>query len=287
MLPGERQERRAALPVASGGSQPGAAASALSTAEPAEATAARETPETPETPEIPEAVRAAARAAPGHWIGVVDPEWTEEGPPPDWAVLGEWRSDASGGLEDFRPNPAYRPSARVLGWPEPTDPVDAAAQRAATGYGSVQEALAVLADANVTVLRAPDGGPLTAAGRDGAPVVPLFTSPWHRTMTGELLHEPVSVGELARSLRGSGTLLLVNPGAAAPLLVPADGLPVRGRGAADDQPPATPAGGAGGTGPGGTSGAEGRTGGPPMAASSAGRRSTSDEPRSHTTGKSP
>ncbi|WP_398922306.1 type VII secretion system-associated protein [Streptomyces sp. I6] len=215
---------------------------------------------------------------------MVDPEWTEEGPPPDWAVLGEWRSDANGGLEDFRPNPAYRPSARVLGWPEPTDPVDAAAQRAATGYGSVQEALAVLADANVTVLRAPDGGPLTAVGRDGAPVVQLFTSPGHRTMTGELLHEPVAALALARSLSGSGTLLMVNPGAAAPLLVPADSLPTRGHEVDDDRPPAAPAGDLS---PGGPSGAEGRTGGPPVATSSAGRRSISGETRSHTTGRTP
>ncbi|MEZ0156308.1 type VII secretion system-associated protein, partial [Streptomyces griseorubens] len=88
---------------------------------------------------IPEAVRAAAREAPGHWIGVVDPEWTEERTPPEWAVLGEWRSDDDGDVGTYRANPAYRPSARALGWPEPTDPVDAAAQRAATGYGPVEE----------------------------------------------------------------------------------------------------------------------------------------------------
>ncbi len=71
---------------------------------------------------IPEAVRAAARQAPGHWIGVVDPEWTEERTPPDWAVLGEWRSDDDGDVGTFRANPAYRPSARALGWPSPPTP---------------------------------------------------------------------------------------------------------------------------------------------------------------------
>ncbi|MBD2834281.1 type VII secretion system-associated protein [Streptomyces pratensis] len=169
-----------------------------------------------DTSGIPEAVRAAARRAPGHWVGVVDPEWTEERTPAEWAVLGEWQSDASGRVGEYRANPAYRPSARVLGWPEPTDPVDAAAQRAATGYGSVEEALAVLAEAEITVVRGPDGGPLTAAGRDGAPVVLLFTSPAHEFMSSALHHDRLPVQELARSLKDPGTLLMVNAGAAAP-----------------------------------------------------------------------
>ncbi|GGY48401.1 type VII secretion system-associated protein [Streptomyces anulatus] len=173
---------------------------------------------------VPEAVKDAARRAPGHWIGIVDPEWTSTRTPPEWAVLGEWQSDESGGVGEYRANPAYRPSARVLGWPEPTDPVDEAAQRAATGYGTVDEALAALAEADVTVVRGPDGGPLMAAGRDGAPVVLLFTSPTHAFMSAALHHDTLPAGELARSVAATGALLSVNPGAAAPLLVPADSL---------------------------------------------------------------
>ncbi|MYR96007.1 type VII secretion system-associated protein [Streptomyces sp. SID8374] len=179
----------------------------------------------PDASLVPEAVKDAARRAPGHWIGIVDPEWTQARTPPEWAVLGEWQSDASGGVGEYRANPAYRPSARVLGWPEPTDPVDAAAQRAATGYGTVDEALAALAEADVTVVRGPDGGPLMAAGRDGAPVVLLFTSPTHAFMSAALHHDTVSARELARSVAATGALLSVNSGAAAPLLVPADSLP--------------------------------------------------------------
>ncbi|QWQ44892.1 type VII secretion system-associated protein [Streptomyces sp. YPW6] len=174
---------------------------------------------------VPEAVKDAARRAPGHWIGIVDPEWTQARTPPEWAVLGEWQSDGSGGVGEYRANPAYRPSARALGWPEPTDPVDAAAQRAATGYGTVDEALAALAEADVTVVRGPDGGTLVAAGRDGAPVVLLFTSPTHAFMSAALHHDTVSARELAGSLTETGALLLVNSAAAAPLLVPADSLP--------------------------------------------------------------
>ncbi|WP_043973591.1 type VII secretion system-associated protein [Streptomyces microflavus] len=178
----------------------------------------------PDASLVPDAVKDAARRAPGHWIGIVDPEWTEERTPPEWAVLGEWQSDASGDVGEYRANPAYRPSARVLGWPEPTDPVDAAAQRAATGYGTVDEALAALAEADVTVVRGPDGGPLVAAGRDGAPVLLLFTSSTHEFMSAVLHHDTLSARDLARSVTAAGALLSVNPGAAAPLLIPADSL---------------------------------------------------------------
>lgn len=177
-------------------------------------------------PEIPDSVRDAARDAPDHWLGVVDPQWPQDRPPPDWAVVGEWRSDEEGDVREYRANPRYRPSAQVLGWPKPTDPVDAAAQRAATGYGSVDEALAVLADAEVTVVRGADGRRLTAAGSDGKPVVLVFTSPAHQFMSPTLIHETLPAGELVRELRGSHTSLMVNATAAAPLVVPADSLPV-------------------------------------------------------------
>ncbi|MFD8260552.1 type VII secretion system-associated protein [Streptomyces griseoluteus] len=177
-----------------------------------------------DTPGIPEAVRDAARRAPGHWIGIVDPEWSGQGPPPEWAVPGEWQSDGNGVVGDYRANPAYRPSARVLGWPEPTDPVDAAAQRAATGYGSVDAALTALAEAEVTVVRAPDGTPLTAAGREGAPVVLVFTAPAHAFLSEALHHDTLTARHLARSLSGSGSMLMVNAGAVAPLFVPSDAL---------------------------------------------------------------
>ncbi|KAA0909751.1 type VII secretion system-associated protein, partial [Streptomyces apricus] len=213
MRPGERQEGRHDAPSAVTG-----------TPEPVTGTPGPEIETSEPEIEIPEAVRDAARRAPGHWIGVVDPEWTDEGTPPEWAVLGEWQSDEGGGVGDYRANPAYRPSARVLGWPEPTDPVDEAAQRAATGYGSVDEAVAALAEAEVTVVRAADGRPLTATGQDGTPVVLLFTSPAHEFMSPALRHGTLPARELARSLAGSDTRLLANPAAAAPLLVPADSL---------------------------------------------------------------
>ncbi|WP_173310666.1 type VII secretion system-associated protein [Streptomyces fulvorobeus] len=269
MRPGERQKDLSDAPsVISGATGPAAdpVSPAPDTAGPADSA---------DTSGIPEAVRAAARRAPGHWVGVVDPEWTEERPPPEWAVLGEWQSDGSGSVGEYRANPAYRPSARVLGWPEPTDPVDAAAQRAATGYGSVEAALTALAESDVTVVRGPDGGPLTAAGRDGAPAVLLFTSPTHEFMSDALHHDTLPARELAHSLKGSGTMLMVNPGAVAPLFVPADSLtgPVPAEGGARVSPATVTA-------------AEGAPGATP-AASSADRADRPSEPWPHTTGRTP
>ncbi|MFC5170879.1 type VII secretion system-associated protein [Streptomyces mutomycini] len=266
MRPGERQE--------------GANGAPLVMPEASDPLAEPEAPVTGDTvasyiPEVPEAVKAAARRAPGHWVGVVDPEWTEERTPAEWAVLGEWQSDESGSVGEYRANPAYRPSARMLGWPDPTDPVDAAAQRAATGYGSVEAALAALAEADVTVVRGPDGGPLTAAGLDGAPVVLLFTSPAHEFMSAALHHDTLPVRELARSLEGAGTMLMVNAGAAAPLLVPADGLP----GPAGDAWASAAEYGPGA----GTAGPAGATSAAPAAV----RTDSSPEHRPHTTGRTP
>ncbi|MER5888773.1 type VII secretion system-associated protein [Streptomyces sp. NPDC001941] len=216
MRPGERQEAHqgdaSVLPVAP--------ADAPVPPSPAEDPVAGAEPPAP----IPEAVRLAARRAPGHWIGMADPEFTGDDTPPEWAVLGEWRSEEGGDVGEYRPNPAYRPSPRVLGWPEPTDPVDAAAQRAATGYGTVGAALAALAEADVTVVRGPDGSPLTAPGRDGDPVVLVFTSPAHAFMSSALHHDTLPARELARSQVGTETMLLVNAAAAAPLFIPADSL---------------------------------------------------------------
>ncbi|MGY0021402.1 type VII secretion system-associated protein [Streptomyces sp. cg35] len=173
--------------------------------------------------DIPDAVRTAALQAPGHWIGAVDPAWPGDRTPPDWAVVGEWRSE-DGDVREYRANPHYRPSPAVLGWPEPTDPVDAAAQLAATGYGTDDDALAALAQADVTVLRGIDGEPLVAAGADGHPVVMVFSAPAHQLMASTLSHDTLPVSELADSLRGSEAFLAVNAGAAAPLLVPVESL---------------------------------------------------------------
>lgn len=86
-----------------------------------------------EMPPVPTEIRKAGRLAPDPWLGMVDPAWQGEDEPPHWAVVGQWRSGSAGEIEEWRPNEEYRPSPQPLGRPAPSDPVDEAVQRAATG----------------------------------------------------------------------------------------------------------------------------------------------------------
>ncbi|MFG2945827.1 type VII secretion system-associated protein [Streptomyces adustus] len=179
----------------------------------------RRTPQLrPPTPPLPEDVREAARLAPDHWLGVVDPAWRGEGPPPHWAVVGEWRSGVSGEVEEWQPNEDYRPSPSALGWPEPTDPVDAAIQLAVTGYAPVADAIRALAEAEVGYLPAPGDGPGTLLSPDGTPTVPVFTAPAHQPFPATLAHATLP----ATALAATAATLTVNPAGPACLLVTAE-----------------------------------------------------------------
>src|SRR5262245_27883021 len=107
---------------------------------------------------------------------MIDPGWDDEGVPPVWAVVGRWRTDASGGIEGWEGNEEYCPSPETLGWPAPLDEVDAALQLAVTGYGPAEDVPRALATAEVAVPTRPDGTPVTATAANGTPVVPVFTS---------------------------------------------------------------------------------------------------------------
>ncbi|MFE4653328.1 type VII secretion system-associated protein [Streptomyces sp. NPDC056707] len=172
----------------------------------------------PHLPPMPDHIREAARMAPDHWIGMVDPGWAGEGPPPRWAVAGEWRSGPTGEAEEWRENDAYRPSPKVLDLPEPADDVDAAVQLAATGYGPADDVLQRLAAAEVAVLRGPDGGPMTSTLTDGTPVVPVFTSDLYRRPLGALGYMLLAVQDLVEQLP-DGHRLYLNPSAPVSMLV--------------------------------------------------------------------
>ncbi|MEU0950578.1 type VII secretion system-associated protein [Streptomyces canus] len=173
-------------------------------------------------PPVPDDIRMAARRAPDHWLGIVDPAWTAEEPPPEWAVIGEWRSGPAGQIEEWQPNKEYRPSPQMLGWPEPSDPVDAAVQLAVTGYAPLEDAVRALSTAEVTVLRSSGGAPLVASGPDGTPVVPVFTSVPHQAFAQGLAHTTVAAAELADQCAADGTALSVNPAGPASLVVGAE-----------------------------------------------------------------
>ncbi|MER7539022.1 type VII secretion system-associated protein [Streptomyces sp. NPDC097704] len=168
--------------------------------------------------DVPDPIREAARAAPDHWFGMVDPAWRGEDVPPNWAVVGQYRSDARGEVVEWRYNDDYRPSPSANGWPAPTDPVDEAIQLAATGYGPEDDVFRLLAGAEVGIMLAPDGGPVQACGPDGTPVVPVFTSDAQLWSGGRYAGRTLPVRELVREL-GDATHLYVNPAGAVSVTV--------------------------------------------------------------------
>ncbi|MFH8625926.1 type VII secretion system-associated protein [Streptomyces vietnamensis] len=168
--------------------------------------------------DVPDPIREAARAAPDHWFGMVDPAWRGEDAPPNWAVVGRYRSDAEGEVVEWQYNDDYRPSPSAHGWPEPTDEIDEAIQLAATGYGPEGEVFRLLADAKVGIMLAPDGSPVQACSPDGTPVVPVFTSDAQLWSGGRYAGRTVPVRELVRDL-DDATCLYVNPAGAVSMTV--------------------------------------------------------------------
>jgi hypothetical protein len=111
---------------------------------------------------------------------------------------------------EWQENEDYRPSPGMLGWPEPTDPVDAAMQLAASGYGPGEDVLRALADAELAVLVRADGELVTAATTEGAAVVPTFTSPPYLELVGPLAYEIIPVTALVDRIPEEH-LLYLNP----------------------------------------------------------------------------
>ncbi|MFI7102132.1 type VII secretion system-associated protein [Streptomyces sp. NPDC050161] len=190
-----------------------------------------------EMPEPPPEVIEAARSAPDHWLAMVDLTWTGEGPPPRWALIGQWRSGPTGEIEEWRDNPEYRPSPQMLDWADPTDPVDQAVQLAATGYGPAQDVPDALARAQVSVLVSATGSPLAAASPEGTPVVPVYTSDSHLESVGRLLYDRRPVAELVGQLP-PGHAMYLNPTGPVSMLVDMEelhaALSAAGAGAADE-----------------------------------------------------
>jgi hypothetical protein len=198
----------------------------------ADGTAAAESPaETAEAiegatenmPEVPDEIREAARLAPDHWLGMVDPTWSGDGAPPPWAIVGQWRSGLDGEIVEWQENPEYRPSPKALDWPDPLDDVDAAVQLAATGYGPAEHVTTALAALpELAVFVTPDGAPLAATAPDEkTAVIPAFTSPAYLHMSGRLAFKVMKVADLVDQLPEDHVIYL-NPSAPVSMTVETD-----------------------------------------------------------------
>ncbi|MDJ1642903.1 type VII secretion system-associated protein [Streptomyces pakalii] len=197
-----------------------------------------EIPISPLDPAPPEEFVEAARLAPDHWLYLTDPAWPGEGPPPEWAVVGQWRSDSAGAIVEWEDNPEYRPSPEAMGWPEPTDAVDRAVQLATTGYGPAEDITAALAKAEVAVPVTADGEPVSASAPDGTAVIPVYTSARHLQGIGQLASVTLPVAELLTRIP-AGHSLSLNSSAPVSMVLTTDGLAeILAEAAATDEPEA-------------------------------------------------
>ncbi|MFD9318446.1 type VII secretion system-associated protein [Streptomyces sp. NPDC060053] len=174
-------------------------------------------------PAPPEEFVKAAKLLPDHWLYYVDPTWRGEGQPPEWAVVGQWRTDLEGEIVEWQDNEAYKPSPDAHGWPEPEDVIDAAIQLATTGYAPAETVTRELATAELAVLVTLDGTPVSTATPDGIATVPVFSHPTFLHRYGQLAFELIKTPALLDRLPADHTLC-VNPSATVSMVVDMDAL---------------------------------------------------------------
>lgn len=180
-----------------------------------------EGPEAP-APPITEAMRAQARQQPGTWIYVTDPAFAQTRNVPPWGVTGGYPVDKTGEIQPaFQPNPNYRPSPLALGLAQPVNELEGALQLAATGYGSAEALLAVLAATEVVVpARKPQDNTVAIfQDKEGRSVIPVFTSD-QRLPPDVTEWRTMPVTDLYSAL--PGRYLAVDPGARVSLTLPGE-----------------------------------------------------------------
>ncbi|WP_098011801.1 type VII secretion system-associated protein [Streptomyces sp. sk226] len=176
--------------------------------------------------EPPEDYVEAARAAPDHWLSVIDRHWSgdEDEPAPAWAVLGRWRSDADGEIVEWEENTAYRPSPDAHGWAPPVSPVDAAVQLVATGYASEDLFALMVADAEVAVCLDDAGALAVTDAQDGTEAVPVFPASPELDQNRLPPHELMLVPDLLGRLPEGKEVLVLSSSAPVGQLVTASAL---------------------------------------------------------------
>ncbi|MFD9698011.1 type VII secretion system-associated protein [Lentzea sp. NPDC059081] len=150
---------------------------------------------------------------------LVDPAWTataEEPEPPLEAVQGAWTFTATHHGR-FRPSPFYRPSSSDV----PLDPVDALMREIAAGQAA-DDLTKLLGEVVLSVALGEDGTAVVGSAPDGTAVVLVATAYGHRDRVNADDWLEVDVRELAAALPERGVEVLLNPGAAASMVVPAD-----------------------------------------------------------------
>ena len=172
-------------------------------------------------PPITEEMRRAARSQPGTWLYVVDPSFDPDGAVPPEGIVGAYPVDEAGRLgEEFAKNPRYRPTPQALRLPQPTDELDALAQRVATGWAPQSDFVGELARSTLWLMAGPALAVFVVDEGGGRRSVWVFTHRSHaeRRVPGQELLQ-LSPAEIAEAIP-RGVDLVVNPGAPASVRIP-------------------------------------------------------------------
>lgn len=172
----------------------------------------------PAVPPVTPALRAQAARQRGGYVYAIDPYFDPAGTVPPYGIVGGWSVDHSGQLVSFTHNPKYRPSPAALEFPAPLTALDAAVQRAVTGYGSEAELLTAFRDATL-ILFAEEGqdGLYTVVEGDGSRSIPAFTHPDHAPDTWHQWRQATG-----HFLAAAGLPVRLNPGHRVSLTIPAE-----------------------------------------------------------------
>ncbi|MFE6737832.1 type VII secretion system-associated protein [Streptomyces tubercidicus] len=179
----------------------------------------------PAVPPVTEALRAQAAQQRGGYVYAIDPYFGPNGAVPPYGIVGGWSVGNSGQLVSFTHNPNYRPSPTALEFPPPVTALDAALQRAVTGYGSEQELLAAFRDAPL-ILFAQEGqtGLYSVVEDDGSRYIPAFTHPTHAPDTWHQWQQTTG-----HHLAATGLPVRLNPGHRISLTIPGEAVKQAGR----------------------------------------------------------
>ncbi|MER6245216.1 type VII secretion system-associated protein [Streptomyces griseorubiginosus] len=174
----------------------------------------------PAIPAVTEALRAQAARQRGGYVYAIDPYFDADGAVPPYGIVGGWSVDGEGRLVTFSHNPNYRPSPVALEFPAPPTPLDAAMQKAVTGYAGEAELLAAFREATL-MLFAQEGqqGLYTVTEDDGSRYVPAFTHPTHTPDSWHQWHHTQG-----QQLAAAGVPVRLNPGHRLSLTIPAEAL---------------------------------------------------------------
>lgn len=175
---------------------------------------------TASVPPLPEQMREQARRAPGTFLYVVDPLIAGNGEVPGRAVVGAYRVNDDGEIDEtFLPNAGYRPVPAGLGLPGPAWSLESALEQAVTEEG-VDKVRTLLLEATVFTPAQPGHAGLIAldVGLDHH-VVHVFTSERYLPETDVWrFWQRVPVREISAVLGEHH--LVVNPGSAVELRIP-------------------------------------------------------------------